>query len=376
MTRTIILRLGLNLPQYRLVNHRAGISTRCSRGTPTCYSPWQDGARACHPDPGGRLPRRRLGGADGGGYEPAALLEHAQRAEGYLEKVRAPTQHLLPGNDHRRSVVADRWSRASERFRDELLLTLSVLAVAKPTLQAYMIAGQHRLSADPSHFESLMERAEDDYPNDAVLMQFRGKMYHHGDDRGEEEGDDEGRDDYPVRRHSAAAAAHAARADGRGRGQTLDSALSAADKDHAIYAAKAPGSLKAACERFDEQDGAAHPAYIEALLFATRSSTRHAPTSRSCRAAAESSSSPAFWFRLLLLPHRAAVDHDRVGLAQAKETPARKEEKAALPAHPRKDRRTRTPDPQFKEIADRAKAGSEDGSGASEELPGTRGCWW
>ena len=44
-----------------------------------------------------------------------ALLEHAQRAEGYLEKVRAPSQqHLLPGNDHRRSVVADRgWSRES-----------------------------------------------------------------------------------------------------------------------------------------------------------------------------------------------------------------------------------------------------------------------
>ena len=43
-----------------------------------------------------------------------ALLEHAQRAEGYLEKVRVPSQPMLPGNDHRRSIVADRgWSRES-----------------------------------------------------------------------------------------------------------------------------------------------------------------------------------------------------------------------------------------------------------------------
>ena len=72
-----------------------------------------------------------------------------------------------------------------------------------------------------------------------------------------------------------------------------------------------------------------------------------------------------------MLPHRAAVTiADRVGWAQAKETPARKEEKAALL------KRILAKDPkdknalilQFKEIADRAKAGSEDGSGASEEL--------
>ena len=36
-----------------------------------------------------------------------ALLEHAQRAEGYLEKVRS-SQPLLSGSDHRRLVVADR----------------------------------------------------------------------------------------------------------------------------------------------------------------------------------------------------------------------------------------------------------------------------
>ena len=35
-----------------------------------------------------------------------ALLEHAQRAEGYLEKVRFPSQPLFPNNDHR-SVIAD-----------------------------------------------------------------------------------------------------------------------------------------------------------------------------------------------------------------------------------------------------------------------------
>ena len=144
-----------------------------------------------------------------------------------------------------------------------------MLAVAKPTLQAYMIAGQHRLSGDPSHFESLMERAEDDYPNDAVLMQFRGKMYHTLATIAAKKKEQMTKvvtmvqsGGIPPQQLPMLLAQM-----GVAEGQTLDSALSAADKDHAIYAAKAPGSLKAACERFDEQDGAAHPAYIEALLF-------------------------------------------------------------------------------------------------------------
>ena len=140
---------------------------------------------------------------------------------------------------------------------------------AKPTLQAYTTAGQHRLSGDAGAFETLMVRAEEDYPDHALLGCFRGKMYHTLATIAKKKSEQ-------LAQVVPIVTANQIPKDqlpqlllqlGVAEGQTLESALALADQDSATFSSKAPNVLEVAAELFEKENGGHHPAYVEAQLF-------------------------------------------------------------------------------------------------------------
>ena len=139
----------------------------------------------------------------------------------------------------------------------------------KPTLQAYMTTGQHRLSGEAEAFETLMSRAEGDYPDNALLASFKGKMYHTLATIAKKKQEQLAQvmpiiasGQVPTEQLPALLVQL-----GVPQGQTLEKAIASADEDHVVYATKAPSILTVAVELFEKENGGCHPAYVESQLF-------------------------------------------------------------------------------------------------------------
>lgn len=175
----------------------------------------------------------------------------------------AAQQGQQPSSDDMNAEELQAAVKRAEAFLDK------TLDHSKPTLQAYMTAGQHRLSGETEAFDTLMTRAEEDYPDSPLLASFKGKMYHTLATIAKKKQEQLAQvvpiiksGQVPKEQLPALLLQL-----GVPQGQTLDKAIASAEEDHVVYASKAPSILAVAVELFEKGSGGCHPAYVESQLF-------------------------------------------------------------------------------------------------------------